>query len=152
MNSLCRLLSAALLAAFLMPACTRQEMPPEPTPAPQPEPEPVLLKGTVIGTQTSVDYATGSSSMLVNTRAMAFDGKFDTFFASYDRSGTWVGLDLGEPHIITKVGCAPRSTQESRVVLALFEGADKADFSDALPLAIVKKKGTAGKEGTEKGA
>ncbi len=151
MNSFCRLLSAALLAAFLMPACTRQEMPPEPTPAPQPEPEPepepepVLLKGTVIGTQTSVDYATGSSSMLVNTRAMAFDGKFDTFFASYDRSGTWVGLDLGEPHIITKVGCAPRSTQESRVVLALFEGADKADFSDALPLAIVKKKGTAGK-------
>ena len=104
-----------------------------------------LLKGTVIGTQTSVDYATGSSSMLVNTRAMAFDGKFDTFFASYDRSGTWVGLDLGEPHIITKVGCAPRSTQESRVALALFEGANMADFSDALPLAIVKEKGTSGK-------
>lgn len=143
MKSLCRLLSVAILAIVLVPACSKQVITPEPTPAPQPVPE--LLKGTIIGTQKSLDYSSGSSSVLVNTRNMAFDGKFDTFFASYDRSGTWVGLDLGEPHIITKVGCAPRATQESRVLLALFEGANKADFSDALPLAVVKKKGTSGK-------
>lgn len=145
MKSLCRLLSVAILAIVLLPACSKQVITPEPTPAPQPVPEPELLKGTIIGTQKSLDYSSGSSSVLVNTRNMAFDGKFDTFFASYDRSGTWVGLDLGEPHIITKVGCAPRATQESRVLLALFEGANKADFSDALPLAVVKKKGTSGK-------
>lgn len=149
MNSFCRLLSAALLAALLMPACTRQEMPPEPTPAPQPDPAPapvpVLLKGKVIGTQTSVNYETGASSLSVNTRSMAFDGKFDTFFASYDRSGTWVGMDLQEKHVITKVGFAPRSTQESRVVLGLFEGANKPDFSDAMPLMMIKQKAPAGK-------
>ena len=53
----------------------------------------------IIGTALSVDYDKNSiSSTIVNTIANAFDGDFDTYFASYERSNTWVGLDLGEKH------------------------------------------------------
>lgn len=103
---------------------------------------PKKLSGTVIGTIKYVDYNTGNVSYTVNSRDNVFDGDFNTFFATYDRSRTWVGLDLGKPHVITKVGYSPRITQEGRVELALFEGANQADFSDALPLAIVKQAGT----------
>ncbi len=101
------------------------------------------LTGTVIGTSMSVNYDTGQSSTTVNTRDNVFDGNYDTFFASYDRSRTWVGLDLGTKHVITKVGYSPRISQEGRVELALIEGANQPDFSDALPLAIIKQKGIA---------
>ena len=89
-------------------------------PEPEPEPEPTLLKGTIIGTKTSVDYSQSGypASTTANTKPMAFDGNFDTFFASYDRSGTWVGLDLGEKHIISKIGYAPRREHGHRVELA----------------------------------
>ncbi len=105
---------------------------------------PVKLSGGVIGTERSVDYGTGAASTTVNGRYNAFDGSFDTFFASYDRSGTWVGLDLGKKHVITKVGYSPRITQEGRVELAVFEGANEADFSDALPIAMVKDRAASG--------
>ena len=49
-------------------------------------------------------------------------------------SGRWKGLDLGSAHVITKVVYSSTSTQ----ALGLFEGANSADFSDALPLAIIK--------------
>ena len=102
------------------------------------------LTGTVIGTQYSVNYNTGKSSTTVNTKKMVFDGDFNTYFASYDRSGTWVGLDLGTPHVITRVGYAPRPTQEGRVQLAVLEGANQADFSDALPIGIIRERGVSG--------
>ena len=104
------------------------------------------LKGTVIGTELSVDYSTGQSSTSVNTAANAFDGNFSTFFASYERSKTWVGLDLGEPHVITRVGWSPRegSYGPKRVVLALFEGANRPDFLDGVPLYIIDEEGTFG--------
>jgi hypothetical protein len=55
-----------------------------------------LLKGTVIGTIETVNYQNSSDrSNTVNTRKNAFDGDLNTFFASYDRSYTWTGLDLG---------------------------------------------------------
>lgn len=104
-----------------------------------PIPDSEKLSGTVIGTRYSVDYNTSQQSETVNTKANVFDGDYDTFFASYDRSQTWVGLDLGEPHVITKVGYSPRITQPTRVVTALIEGANKPDFSDALPLYIIKE-------------
>lgn len=100
------------------------------------------LTGTVIGSKYSVDYNNGNAqSLIVNTKNNVFDGKFETFFASYDRSRTWVGFDLGEKYIITKVGWSPRIDHQERVELALFEGANKADFSDALPIYIVKQPG-----------
>ena len=101
--------------------------------------ESALLRGEVIGSRYSVDYNTSNKSESVNTKESVFDGDFETFFASYDRSNTWVGLDLGEKHIITKVGYSSRVSQPGRVELALIEGANSADFSDALPIYIIKE-------------
>ena len=97
-----------------------------------------LLKGEIIGTKESVDYSTGEKSLTVNTISNVFDNNFDTYFASYERSGTWVGLDLGSEHVITQVGYSPRIYQPSRVELAVIEGANQPDFGDAVPLYIIK--------------
>ena len=105
------------------------------------------LSGTVIGTSECVDYSdTSQSTTTVNTCANAFDGRLDTFFASWERSYTWAGLDLGSPHVITRVGWSPRndSQGEGRVVLGLFEGANSPDFMDALPLYLIDEKGKIG--------
>ena len=104
------------------------------------------LTGTVIGTKETVDYADFSKSTKVNTCKDAFDGDLNTYFASWERSYTWAGLDLGEPHVITRVGWSPRNDGqgEKRVQLGVFEGANRADFMDALPLYIITEKGTIG--------
>ena len=114
-------------------ARTKQEITPE------------KLTGTIIGTQYSVDYDKGNvKSTTVNTKDNVFDGNFDTYFASYDRSRTWVGLDLGEKHVITKVGYSPRKTRGERVELAVIEGANSPDFSDALPIFMIKNSASEG--------
>ena len=123
------------------------EVPQEPEKPAEPEipAEPAKLSGSVIGSTYSVDYDNGNAqSTTVNTKHNVFDGNFDTFFASYDRSRTWVGLDLGEKHVITKVGYSPRKTQEGRVELAVIEGANKPDFSDALPIHMIKNAAPSG--------
>lgn len=104
----------------------------------KPDPKPEKLSGTIIGTSYSVDYSNGQQSTTVNTKHNVFDGNYETFFASYDRSGTWVGLDLGSRHIITRIGYSPRKTQPHRVELALIEGANKPDFSDAIPIHMIR--------------
>ena len=106
---------------------------------PNEEVTPILLSGEIIGTRYSVDYSTSNRSESVNTKDCVFDGNFNTFFASYDRSNTWVGLDLGAKYVITKVGYSPRPSQPGRVELALIEGANSPDFSDALPIYIIKE-------------
>ena len=70
----------------------------------------------------------------MNTCRDAFDGNLQTFFASWERSYTWAGLDLGVPHVITRVGWSPRNDVhgEQRVQLGVFEGANSPDFMDAL--------------------
>ena len=105
-----------------------------------------LLTGTPIGSP-AVDYSNGSVSTTVNQPANAFDGDLNTFYASYDRSYTWVGLDLGIPHIITRVGWSPRNdgVGPERVKLGMIEGANRADFLDAVPLYIIDKAGEIGK-------
>lgn len=105
-----------------------------------------LLTGKVIGTEVSVDYSTNGRTTTVNTCKDAFDGDLNTFFASYDRSYTWAGLDLGSAHVITRVGWSPRNDGqgEGRVVLGVFEGANRADFMDALPLYLITEKGKIG--------
>ena len=104
------------------------------------------LTGTVIGTKETVNYADFSKSTKVNTCKDAFDGDLNTFFASWERSYTWAGLDLGEPYVITKVGWSPRNDGqgEKRVQLGVFEGANRADFMDALPIYIITEKGKIG--------
>ncbi len=100
------------------------------------------LIGTPIGSP-NVDYSTGNSSSTVNTPAHAFDGDYNTFYASMDRSRTWVGLDLGTPHVITRVGWSPRTSQLARVQLAVFEGSNSPDFLDAVPLYLIPEPGKA---------
>ncbi len=110
------------------------------------EAEDEKLSGRVIGTLETVDYTTFNKSTTVNTRDMAFDGKLNTFFASWERSYTWTGLDLGSKHVITKVGWSPRNDGkgEERVMLGVFEGANREDFMDALPIYIIKERGKIG--------
>lgn len=112
--------------------------------------ESTKLSGSVIGTQYSVDYDhNNQKSTTVNTIKNAFDGNLDTYFASYDRSNTWAGLDLNTQHIITKVRYSPRndSNGPQRVVLGVFEGSNREDFLDAVPLYIVKSAVAVGKWG-----
>ena len=108
----------------------------------QSTPTSTKLSGTPIGSP-NIDYSTSQSSTTVNTPAHAFDGDYETFYASMDRSRTWVGLDLGTPHVITKVGWSPRTSQPTRVQLGLFEGSNSPDFLDAVPLYLIPNGGAA---------
>lgn len=51
----------------------------------------------------------------------------------------WVGLDLGQPHVITKIGLVLHQTdgQDPLPPLGIIEGANQEDYMDALPLYIV---------------
>jgi hypothetical protein len=151
-------LPAFLLALLLAASCEKDDPPKLPdTPTPAPE-EPIYLPeegdiyteagedgslpGLVIGSKYSVDYGNDNQkSTTVNLKKHVFDRNYSTFFASYDRSNTWVGLDLGEKHIITKIGYAPRNTQPGRVQLAIIEGANESDFSDAVPIYLIPEAG-----------
>lgn len=100
-----------------------------------------LLTGEPIGCQ-AVDYNDGKG---LNVASRAFDGDLNTCYASYDRSYTWVGLDLGRPYVITKIGFSPRNDQtygKARMRLGVFEGANSPDFKDALPLYIIPEADT----------
>ena len=101
------------------------------------------LSGTIIGTQLSYDYDRECGSTTINGKACAFDRNPDTFFASFETSYTWVGLDLGSPHVITRVGWLPRNDTYGpvNVILGLFEGANREDFMDAVPLYMIDAAG-----------
>lgn len=111
----------------------------------------VKLTGKIIGTEYSVDYSNNQKTTKVNTKDCAFDGDLNTYFASYDRSNTWVGLDLDTPHVITKVRWSPKgdATGAKRVRLGVFEGANREDFMDAVPLFVIDRTGTIGKMSEE---
>ena len=105
------------------------------------------LTGTIMGSSPSVEYVGFTATTTQNLPKDAFDGNQGTYYASYNRSNTWVGLDLGERYVVTKVGWSPRNDVhgEQRVQLAVFEGANSPDFMDAMPLYVNDKKGTIGK-------
>lgn len=99
------------------------------------------LTGTIIGTKLCVDYNNNNAqSTTVNTASNLFDGNLNNFFATFQRSGGWAGLDLGEEYIITAIGYCPRKDWEQRVVLGLFEGANDPEFMDAVPLFLIDEK------------
>lgn len=75
---------------------------------------------SLTSTQATIDHTVQSIEITVSSSE---SWTMETFFASHDRSRTWVGLDLGERHIITKVGWSPRKEHQKCVELALFEGA-----------------------------
>lgn len=92
------------------------------------------LTGTPISA-LGVNYNTSQPDP--NAAQYAFDGNFNTSYASFLRSFGWVGLELNQAYVITKVGYAPRSQWASRMLVGVFEGANQADFSDAIPFYIV---------------
>lgn len=96
------------------------------------------LSGTVIGSSNSFDYGANSCSESVNTIQNVFDGDLTTYFAACERTGGWVGLDLGTAHVISQIAYCPRPTQPGRLLLGLFEGANSPDFGDAMPLFMIK--------------
>lgn len=104
------------------------------------------LTGTIIGTARGYNFSTGSASNKVNIRDCAFDGDLSTFFAASETDGGWVGLDLGKPYVINKVGFAAsaRTNGSEQTQLALFEGANEPDFTDALPLFLLKEAAPSG--------
>jgi len=86
-------------------------------------------KGTLIGTAGSW----GNNS--ATTIAAAVDGNLGTFFDAPVASGAWVGYDLGaDTLVVERVRFAPRTGFASRMVGGVFQGAHKADFSDAVTL------------------
>ena len=89
-----------------------------------------LLEGTMI-------YS-GSESKA----ALAFDNTMSTYYSTSSSAFGWIGLDLGEPHIITRIDYtpAPGSQGADRMWLSLFEGANSPDFMDALPLHLIAEK------------
>ena len=88
------------------------------------------LEGTVI--------SSGAASKAV----LAFDGDASTYYSTNSSDLQWVGLDLGEPYVITRVGytSAPSSQGADRMLLSLFEGANSPDFMDAVPLYLISTK------------
>ena len=106
----------------------------------QEAPASAKLYGTPIGSP-NIDYNTNRSSETVNTPACAFDGDYSTYYASMERSRTWVGLDLGTAHVITKVGWSCRDGFPARVQLGIFEGSNSEDFLDAVPLYLIPDAG-----------
>lgn len=141
-------MSFAWFAMFML-ACSDDSSEPSPlvpdaplVPIPEATVKNGSLDGKIIGSQWSVDYDNNNAkSERVNTKGNVFDGDFNTYFASYDRSGTWVGLDLGEKYVINKIGYSPRLSHQNRVRLAVIEGANNADFSDAIPIHVIKEAG-----------
>lgn len=102
------------------------------------------LTGIPIGTPNGYNYETGKVE--VDIQAKAFDGDLNTYFASESPSYSWIGLDLGVPHVINRIGWAPRKDESAskRVHLGIIQGANREDFMDAVPLLIIEKNGVAG--------
>ena len=72
------------------------------------------------------------------------DGKLTgNTMGSNENSRSWVGLDLGVPYVINRVGWRPNDNSSS-VVLGLFEGSNRPDFMDAIPLFMITEEGSVG--------
>jgi len=86
-----------------------------------------LLEGTLI-------YS-GNATKAAN----AFDDNPSTYYSTNSSTFQWVGLDLGEPHVITRIDYMPvaGSLGSDRMLLSLFEGANSPDFMDAVPLYLI---------------
>ena len=54
--------------------------------------------------------------------------------------GQWKGLSFTQPQVVTVVGWNPTNSKD--VLLGIFEGANRADFMDAVPLGIISESHT----------
>lgn len=70
--------------------------------------------------------------------SLAFDNDPATKYYDFLQSSyAWVGLDLGDRHIIDKVEWTPINSNENLVLLGMFQGANNPDFSDAVPIYLI---------------
>jgi fibronectin type 3 domain-containing protein/regulation of enolase protein 1 (concanavalin A-like superfamily) len=100
------------------------------------------LTGAIIGTA-------GSYNDLGDSIAKVFDGDLATFFDgpnSSNGNGCWAGLDFGAGvgNVIRQIRYCPRTGFADRMVGGVFQGANQADFSDAVTLATVGAQPPAG--------
>jgi len=79
----------------------------------------------------------GKQMFYANDLKKAFDGDKSTAYVSYNSTGDWVGLDLGEKHIITQIAFYPQEYYSQNMLLGVFEGANNPDFGDAIPLHLI---------------
>ena len=98
---------------------------------------------------SSVDHLLEGTMIYSGTEEKAqkaFDGDASTYYSTSSNNFQWVGLDLGEPYVITRIGFTPASHNQGpdRMLLSLFEGANSPDFMDALPLYFISSKPAAG--------
>lgn len=103
-----------------------------------------LLLGGALSARAQVTESRLQGSVIsksgFGTASRAFDGDADTYCSAPSADFQWVGLDLGKPHVITRIAYTPRgngSTGADRMLLSLFEGANRADFMDAVPLYLI---------------
>jgi hypothetical protein len=97
------------------------------------------LTGAIIGTP-------GSWGNSGNTITNVFDNSLNTFFDAPTGNGDWVGLYFGASasNAITQINYCPRSGFEGRMVGGIFQGANQANFSDAVTLYTVTTQPVAG--------
>ena len=98
--------------------------------------EAARLSGSLIGTPEAHDG---------NPLENICDGDLSTSFYALRPDGAysrpWAGFDLGAPHVVTRIGIAPAASSKSCSRLAVFQGANEADFADAMPIAMVPAEG-----------
>ena len=92
-----------------------------------------MLSGTPIGSSPDNAY-------------LAFDGDADTSYRANQASYSWVGLDLGSPYVINEVKWVAPFNNPNQVLLGVFQGANKENFSDAVPIAIIDNVSETSKE------
>ena len=88
------------------------------------------------GNGTIIIYHAGTGG----NPSAAFDGNKETFYENgdvYNKIG-WVGLGISSPRNLSKVRYVPRSGQAKRMRDCLIQGANNADFSDAVTLHVIK--------------
>jgi regulation of enolase protein 1 (concanavalin A-like superfamily) len=81
----------------------------------------------VLGTDTNV-WTTGM------TKEAVYDGNTATFFDPVLGQNAWAGFQLRSPKVVSRIRYIGRSGQAVRMNGVLFQGANTADFSDAVTL------------------
>ena len=81
------------------------------------------------------------ASSNLSTASRAFDDDPSTSFSTTYDTRQWVGLDLGSPHVITRISYLPSSSSDGpdRMLLSLFEGGNDPSFMDAIPLYLISQ-------------
>ena len=93
--------------------------------------EAAVLEGTAMGSNLA-------------EASKCFDGNVSTYFrGQYNYANgyvrNWVGMDLGKPHVISRVGLQAAYLMSKSARLAVVQGANSSDFTDAVTIQIFKE-------------